>query len=84
MKNFTLHTIMVGEFPVKVYVHKDGHQAYIFPLFGRYNSIWSDGNVLDFATTFLLGHSNNVVTFNAYLSSMEDTAVININDLEAA
>ena len=84
--NYTKHTIMVDGFPVKVYVHKDRHQAYIFPLFGRYNGLWSDQDVLDFATTFLLcaGRNDNVVSFQSYLNSQEDTAVININDLKAS
>jgi hypothetical protein len=85
MKNYTLHVLMVDGFPVKVYAHKNNQQAYIFPLFGRYHSMSSDKNVMDFVTDFLISkHPSNVITFQSYLNGNEDTAVININDLKAS
>lgn len=79
MNRWTKHVIIVREFPVKLYVRNDNKQAYIFPLFGRYNGLYSDANVLDFATDFLLGNENNIVSFQGYMNSFEDTAVIQID-----
>ena len=81
MGKYTKHVIQVSGFPVKLYVREDNKQAYLFPLFGRYSGLYSDVNVLDFATDFLLGNGNNVISFNNYLSGMEDTAVIQIDKI---
>jgi len=74
---YTLYTIMADGFPVKVYVNQANTQAYVFPLFGKYFGLLSDENVLDFATNFIINKNhNNVISFAAYQSQDEDTAVI--------
>ena len=70
--------IEVQGFPVKIYTSADNKTAHVFPLFGRYYTLRSDTNVMDFATTFLLARNGNVVSFAAYQSSGEDTAIIQI------
>ncbi len=76
MKNWTLITLMTDGMPVKVYINKTDDHAVIFPLFGKYFQLRSDKSVLDFATEFVVSKHGNVVTFESYLSSGEDTAVI--------
>ena len=79
MNKYTKHIIMVKGFPVKVYVTDDNQTAYLFFCFGRFARLRSDVNALDFATDYLFGKpQNNVISFQAYKSSQEDTAVINI------
>ena len=85
MKNWTLNVIVVQGFPVKVYTDAACHQAYVFPLFGKYYGLHTDGNVLDFATDFLMGRCElTPFTHSNYLNSLEDTAVINIETVKAA
>ena len=72
---------MVDGMPVKVYVNHGNNTAVVFPPFGRIYRLWHDVSVLDFATTFVVAKFNNVVTFESYLSSGEDTAVTNLNRL---
>jgi hypothetical protein len=84
MNNWTLNVIMVKGFPVKVYVNLHKNEAVLFFLFGRYTRLSSDINVLDFATDFLLNtHHNGFISYSAYLSNMEDTAVIDIEKIAA-
>ena len=78
---WTKHVLEVRGFPVKVYVSEDGHQAVMFFLFGKYSRLYSDENVLDFATDFLCGNSNNVMSFSSYQTSLEDTAVIELDEV---
>mgnify|MGYP003388525590 CR=1 FL=1 len=73
--------IQVQGMPVKLYVSADNKTAHMFPLFGRYFTLRSDTNVLDFATTFLLARNGNVVSFAAYQSKDEDTQVINLAEV---
>lgn len=81
---YVMFPIMVETNVVKVYVSEDFHQAYVFPPFGKYYGLHSDGNVLDFATNFILyRRPENVITFQAYLNSGEDTAVIHIDKIAA-
>lgn len=68
--------IQVNGNPVKLYVSADNKTAHVFFPFGRYFTLRSDENVLDFATTFLLARNNNVVSFAAYKSQDEGTALI--------
>ena len=71
---------MVGGYPVKVYVDQEDRNCYIFPLFGRYYSLGSDQGALDFATDFLLNKSqNNVVSFQSYVNSLENTMPIYVD-----
>lgn len=81
--NWKLQVINVHGYPVKVYINPANTQAVVFPLFGKYYQLSSDTNVLDFATTFLVGRSSNVVSFSQYLASFEDTAVIQIDKIAA-
>ncbi len=82
---YVMFPIMVETNLVKVYVSADFHQAYVFPPFGKYYGLHSDGNVLDFATNFILYKGpENVITFQAYLNSGEDTDVIQLDQVEAA
>lgn len=74
---YTLHTIIVETYPVKVYVNSSNTMAIIFPLFGRYFRVNSDVNALDLATS-LLFHTSNELTYNAYLNSLEDTVSIDL------
>lgn len=79
MKNWTKHVILKDECPVTIYVNSANTQAYVFPLFGKcYGLSSSDGNVLDFTTNFLLGSESNVISFNGYINSMEETSVIHL------
>lgn len=73
--------IQVNGFPVKLYVSQDSKVAHMFPLFGRYFTLRSDANVLDLATTLLLARNGNVVSFAAYQSNSEDTAVVQLSDV---
>ena len=77
---FTKHVIQKDGFPIKIYVNADNSQAYVFPAFGRYFGLHSDTGVLDFALTFLLAKNstNNVISMASYVSSQEETALINI------
>lgn len=60
--------------PVKVYTNKENTHAYIFPPFGRYYGLNCDTGVLDFAAHFLLSiNHSNVITFQSYVSSGEET-----------
>lgn len=81
MNGWTKHVITKQGFPVKVYIKADS--AVIFYCFGRYTKCQSDSNVLDFVTDFLLGNSQNVISFGNYMNCMEDTAVINIENVAA-
>jgi hypothetical protein len=84
MNNWTLNTLMVKGFPVKIYVNLHKNEAVIFFLFGRYARLSSDKNVLDFATDFLINtHNNGFMGHSAYLSSLEDTSVIEIDTIAA-
>jgi hypothetical protein len=76
--NWTKNIISVRGFKVKVYTNKTNTQAILFPLFGRYSSLRSDSNVMDFATDFLLGRASNVVSLYNYVNSLEETVKINI------
>jgi len=78
MKHYTLHTIIVETSPVKVYVNRGNTVAYIFPPYGRLFTVRSDVNALDLATS-LLFHTTNNVTYNSYINSLEDTAVIELD-----
>ena len=73
--------IMTNGFPVKVYTNKEGTQAVLFFLFGRYARLSADSNVIDFATDFLLGNTTNVVNFSNYLNSLEDTVSLCIDKI---
>lgn len=74
---YTLHTIIVETYPIKVYVNKSNTLAVIFPLFGRYFRVNSDVNALDLATS-LLFHTSNNVTYTSYINSLEDTVSIDL------
>jgi hypothetical protein len=74
----TKQIIQVNGFPVKMYVSADNKTAHVFPLFGRYYTLRSDENVMDFATTFLLARNGNVVSFQSYQMRDEETAIIQI------
>ena len=71
-------------FPIKAYVNKDNTKAYVFPLFGRYYGIDSDKSAIGlcFTAIFHVSSQNNLnstremLTFDQYLSSQENTAVI--------
>jgi hypothetical protein len=80
MKRWTLYTIIVESYPVKVYVNKTNTLAVVMPLFGRYYRVNSDVNALDLATS-LLFHTSNAVTYTAYISSLEDTAIIELKQV---
>lgn len=77
---YTLHTIIVETYPVKVYVNSSNTMAIIFPLFGRYFRVNSDVNALDLATS-LLFHTSNNVTYSAYTNSLEDTVSIDLEQV---
>lgn len=77
----TKQIIQVNGFPVKVYVSADNKVAHVFPLFGRYFTLRSDVNVLDFTTTFLLARNGNVVSFQSYQTRDEETAIINLDQV---
>lgn len=84
MKNVWLpFIIMVQDFPVKVYVDLYNERAIIFPLFGKYFSVRSDVNALDFATSLLLhklGAQHNCdIKYDSYLGMTEDTQVIELD-----
>lgn len=83
MNKWTKHVIMKSGVPVTVYVDAARHQAYVFPLFGKYYDLYTDGDVLDMATDFLLGTESNVITFQGYMNGFEDTAVIQIDKIAA-
>lgn len=70
---WTKHVILANGFPVKVYVNQGNSKVFIFPLFGRCFGLISNTNALDFAVTFLVARSNNVISMDSYNSSLEDT-----------
>lgn len=73
--------IMVDGYPVKVYTNASNTVAYVFPGFGRCYTLSSDQGVLDFATDFLLSkHKTNIVSFQGYLNSLEDTIMTHIEN----
>ena len=79
MNAWSKQTIIVRNFPVKVYVNSDHTQAILFYQFGRYSSLIchdKQQDVLDFVIDFLLGNSNNIISIGNYVSSFEDTAII--------
>lgn len=78
MKHYTLHIILVETSQVKVYVNEGNSQAIVFPSFGRYYRVSSDTNALDLATS-LLFHVTHNITYNSYINSLEDTAVIELD-----
>ena len=80
MKHWTLNIILVETYPVKVYVNPTNTAAVIFPLFGRYFRVNSDVNALDLATSMLF-HTSNEVTHKAYLTSLEDTVSIDLENV---
>lgn len=81
MNGWTRHIITKQGFPIKVYIKENS--AVIFYCFGRYSKCQSDDNVIDFVTDFLFGNGQNFVSFNSYVSAIEDTAVINIENVAA-
>lgn len=70
--------IEVQGFPVKIYTCADNKTAHVFPPFGRYYTLRSDENVMDFAVTFLLARNGNVVSFASYQSRDEGTQIIEL------
>lgn len=77
--NWTKQIVMVGGFPVKIYANLHNSSCAIFPLFGRYYVVRSDINALDLATSIVVGRGNELVTYEAYKSSLEDTAIIQLD-----
>ena len=73
---------MVGGMSAKVYVNASNNHAVVFPLFGKYFQLHSNTNVLDFATDFIVNKNPlNVISFAAYKSQDEDTAIINLDQV---
>lgn len=70
------------EFPIKVYVSEDGHQAVVFPLFGKYFGVYSDKSALDLTIQVIFHVCSDIPipagvhTYKQYVDSQEDTAVI--------
>jgi hypothetical protein len=61
--------------PVSVWVNESNTRVVTFHQYGRYTSLRSDVNALDFALDFLFG---NDMTLEKYLNSLEDTREIDI------
>lgn len=83
MSKWTKNVIEIKGFPVKIYTNADQTRAVVFFLFGRYMCLSYDGvgNVLDFAVDLLVGNVGNTISFNNYLHSTEDTALIQIEKI---
>lgn len=68
--------------PIKVYVTEDGHRAIVFPLFGRYFGVLSDKSALDLTIQVIFHVCSDIPipagvhTYQQYVDSQEDTAVI--------
>lgn len=79
------YTIYKEGFPVKIYVNKTRTSAVLFYIFGKYAKLHCDSgmDVLDFAIDFSLGMSNNSINFSNYIISLEETAIINIDEIAA-
>jgi hypothetical protein len=83
MKHWTLHTILVETYPVKVYVNHNNTIAVVFPLYGRYYRLRSDVNALDLTCSMLFHKtvddiSYNTISYSSYLNSLEDTVSIDL------
>lgn len=83
---YKLHVIYKGIWPIKVYINETNTRAICFYLFGRYSSIRSDCNALDLAVDFHLNRSDapTVIGFEAYKNSLDDTQVIDLNEINKA
>lgn len=79
MDKWTKHTFTVRNFPVKAYIHNNKAEAVIFFPFGRYIRLSTNTNILDFVSDFLFGNGSNIISFQGYVSSMDDTSLIQID-----
>jgi hypothetical protein len=74
--NWTRHTLVSGDISVKIYVNSENTQVVVFPNYGKVFKLSSDTGALDFATTFIFAKNNNVISFWAYTTRNEETALI--------
>lgn len=82
--------VHIEGYPVTTYTNSDSSRTICFYCFGRYSSYSSDTNSLTLALSMLFfkfsewGTNHNTVTIESYKASLEDTAVIHIDDIEQA
>lgn len=83
--------VLVEGYPVTTYTNSSSTRTICFYLYGRYSSYLSDTNSLTLAISMLFykysdhsGGTNNTITIESYKASLEDTAVIHIDNIEQA